>query len=242
MRVIKRNGDHENVSFDKVLNRIRMLSYQLDVDFYNIAQKVCSRIYDGVKTSQLDELSAQICSTSILNNPDYGILASRIIISNHHKNTSPSFSETIYNLYHNNEFDEPSPLISEKLYNLVLKNKDKLNSYIDCKRDYDFDYFGFKTLERSYLLRINDKIVERPQYMFMRVSLGIHGNDFKDALETYDMMSKKYFIHATPTLYNAGTPRPQLSSCYQKSKKKSSFFLYKKKKFLYKYIKNNSLV
>lgn len=215
MRVIKRTGESEEVSFDKVLNRIRNLSDGLDVDIFDIAQKVCSRIYDNVKTSELDELAAHICSSMIIDHPDYGVLASRIIISNHHKNTSPSFSETISILYNNVDVDGlHCPLVSQDLYDSVMKNKEKLNSYIDYSRDYTFDYFGFKTLEKSYLLRVNGSVIERPQHMFMRVSLGIHKTDFKDALQTYDMMSKKYFTHATPTLFNSGTPRPQLSSCF----------------------------
>ena len=215
MRVIKRNGDYEDVLFDKVLNRIKVLSDNLNVDYYDIAQKVCSRIYDGVKTSELDELAANICSSMIVDNPDYGTLAARIIISNHQKNTSPSFSETIYILYNNKDVHGlPNPLISDLLYQVVMKNKEKINSYIDYQRDFTFDYFGFKTLERAYLMKINGKIIERPQHLFMRVALGIHGNDIKDALQTYDLMSKKYFTHATPTLFNAGTPKPQLSSCF----------------------------
>jgi ribonucleotide reductase alpha subunit len=219
MRVIKRNGDSEEVSFDKVLNRIRKLACgiygDLKVDYFDIAQKVCSRIYDNVKTSELDELAAHICSSMIVENIDYDTLASRIIISNHHKNTSPSFSETISVLFNNTDNEGVhSPLISSELYDIVIKNKEKLNSYIDYSRDYSFDYFGFKTLEKNYLMRVSDVVIERPQHMFMRVALGIHKFDFKDALHTYDMMSKKYFIHATPTLFNFGTPRPQGSSCF----------------------------
>lgn len=210
LRVTKRNGELENVSFDKVLNRITNLSDNLNVNYYDIAQKVCSRIYDQVKTSELDELAANLCSSMIINHPDYGVLAARIIISNHHKNTSPSFSETIYHLYHNKDY----PLVTEELYNIVMQNKEKLNNYIKYERDFNLDYFGFKTLERSYLLKINNKIVERPQHLFMRVSLGIHGTDLKDALQTYDYMSQKYFVHATPTLFNSGTLCPQLSSCF----------------------------
>ena len=150
-----------------------------------------------------------------IDNPDYSILASRIIVSNHHKNTSPSFSETIKILYDNKDINGyQSPLISEELYEIVNKNKEKLNNYIDYQRDYLFDYFGFKTLERAYLIKIDKKVIERPQHLWMRVSIGIHGNDIKDVLETYDLMSKKYFTHATPTLFNAGTKRPQLSSCF----------------------------
>ena len=215
MRVIKRNGEMEDVSFDKVLNRLKNLSYELTIDVSEIAQKVCSRIFDGVKTYELDELAAYLCSSMSIEHPDYSILASRIIVSNHHKNTSPSFSETIQTLYNNvDNHNNPIPLVSDELYNIVMKNKEKLNTHIDYQRDYLFDYFGFKTLERAYLLRVDKKIIERPQHMWMRVAIGIHGNDIKDVLQTYDLMSKKYFTHATPTLFNAGTNRPQLSSCF----------------------------
>ena len=193
MKVVKRNGEEEDVSFDKVLNRLQHLSDELDVDVFDITQKVCSRIYNGVKTSELDELAAQLCSSMMIENPDYGDLAARIIISNHHKNTSPSFSETIQIMYDNKDVEgNSSPLVNDKLYEVVMKNKEKLNSYIDHERDYSFDYFGFKTLERAYLTKVNGKIVERPQYMWMRVALGIHDDDFKDALQTYDLMSKKF--------------------------------------------------
>lgn len=215
MRVIKRNNEMEDVSFDKVLNRLKNLSNGLTIDVTEIAQKVCTRIYDGVKTYELDELAAYLCSSMSIEHPDYSILASRIIVSNHHKNTSPSFSETVHILYNNvdNHYNH-TPLVSEELYNIVVNNKEKLNTHIDYQRDYLFDYFGFKTLERAYLLRLNKKIIERPQHMWMRVAIGIHGNDIKEVLQTYDLMSKKYFTHATPTLFNAGTNRPQLSSCF----------------------------
>jgi ribonucleoside-diphosphate reductase alpha chain len=215
MRVIKRNSEMEDVSFDKVLNRLKNLSSGLTIDVSEIAQKVCSRIYDGVKTYELDELAAYLCSSMSIEHPDYSLLASRIIISNHHKNTSPSFSETIQTLYNNlDNHNNQIPLVSEELYNIVNKNKEKLNTCIDYQRDYLFDYFGFKTLERAYLLRVDKKIIERPQHMWMRVAIGIHGNDIKDVIQTYDLLSKKYFTHATPTLFNAGTNRPQLSSCF----------------------------
>lgn len=220
MRVIKRSGAVEDVSFDKVLNRLKNLSSGfgeavLNVDIYDIAQKVCARIYNNVSTTELDELAAHICSSLIIDHPDYGKLASRIIVSNHHKNTSPSFSETIQMLYTNTVTDgERNPLVSDEVYDVVMRNKEKLNTYIDYSRDFEFDYFGFKTLERSYLMKVGSKVVERPQHMFMRVALGIHGGDIKDALQTYDGMSKKLFIHATPTLFNAGTMRPQMSSCF----------------------------
>ena len=211
MRVCKRDNSIEEVSFDKVLQRLKKLNHGLDlkVNVFELAQKVVNSIYDGVKTCELDELAAHLCSSLIVEHPDYGILASRIIVSNHHKNTSPSFSETMALLYNNN----PS-LISKCLMDTVDQYKEKLNSVIDYNKDYDFDYFGFKTLEKGYLMKINKVCVERPQHMFMRVALGIHGKDIKDAIHTYMCMANKLFIHATPTLFNAGTNRPQLSSCF----------------------------
>jgi len=229
MRVIKRNGEYEPVSFDKVLRRIQSICKDLPgVDAHNIAQKVCTRIYDGVKTTELDELAAQMCSTLITEHPDYGTLAARIIISNHHKNTSPSFSETISLLWNATDtHGKQNSLISEELYRVVMANKEKLNNVIDYKRDFLFDYFGFKTLERSYLLKVSGRIVERPQHMWMRVALGIHMDDIKAAVETYDLMSRKMFTHATPTLFNAGTPRSQMSSCYLISMEDSISGIYK---------------
>lgn len=215
MRVIKRNNEWEAVSFDKVLRRIQALSTTLSVDAFEVAKSVCTRIYDGVRTSELDEMAAHMCSSMIAEHPDYGTLASRIIVSNHHKRTSPSFSETITLLFSNkDDRGEPFPLVSKELYDVVMDNKDKLNASLDYSRDYLFDYFGFKTLERGYLMKVNDRVVERPQHMFMRVALGIHGADIREALQTYSLMSLKFFTHATPTLFNAGTPRPQNSSCY----------------------------
>ena len=225
MKVKKRNGEIEEVSFDKVIRRIKNLCDEncgnkekiKTIDASDLAQKVCARIYDNVKTSQLDELAAQICASYVTEHPDYGLLASRIIISNHQKNTSPSFSETINMLY-----NAKTPLVSKEIMEIVESNKEKINSVMDYDRDYMIDFFGFKTLERSYLLSVNDKVVERPQHMFMRVSLGIHGNDIKEAIETYEMMSLKYFIHATPTLFNSGTPRPQMASCFLQAMKEDS--------------------
>lgn len=216
MRVQKRDNTFEPISFDKVLRRIRNLCQNLKgVSADEIAQKVCARIYDGVKTSELDELAAQLCASLVTTHPEYGILASRIIISNHHKNTSPSFSETINMLFNAKDVHGvQNPLISQELFDIVKNHKSKLNTVIDYQRDFLFDYFGFKTLERSYLLKIEGKIVERPQHMWMRVALGIHGSDIKSALETYDLMSQRYFTHATPTLFNSGTPRAQLASCF----------------------------
>ncbi len=215
MFVIKRDGSQEEVSFDKILHRIKNVSDGLEVNFHEITQKVCSRIHNKVHTHELDEFASQLCSSLIIEHPDYGKLASRLVISNHQKRTSPSFSETISILYDNNNFEGVhSPIISEELYEITMKNKEKLNDYIDYERDFLIDYFGFKTLERAYLLKKDDKIIERPQHMWMRVALGIHGWDFKEALETYDLLSQKYFTHATPTLFNAGTPRSQMSSCF----------------------------
>lgn len=207
MRVTKRDGSEEKVSFDKVLRRIDTLSESLSINGTEVAQKVCSLIYDGVKTSELDDLTAQLCSSLIAEHPDYGLLAARITVSNHQKKTSPSFSETIEILSKHN-------LIGDETYEVVQSHKDKFNTYIDYTRDYLFDYFGFKTLEKAYLMKCDGKVVERPQHMIMRVSIGIHGHDIKEVLETYDGISQKYFIHATPTLFNFGTRRPQGSSCF----------------------------
>lgn len=209
MRVLKRNGDYEIVSFDKVTKRITNLCNDLTIDPLIVSQLVNSHIYDGISTSELDELAAEICISKSTIKYDYAILASRIIISNNHKNTSPSFSETIFMLYNN----EPS-YISEECYNVVMENKEKLNNTIDNNRDYDFDYFGYKTLEKSYLLKINNKIVERIQYLFMRVSIGLHGSNIKNVISSYNGMSQKYFTHATPTLYHSGTNFNQLASCF----------------------------
>jgi len=213
--VIKRDGEKQEVSFDKVLKRMKNLSVGLNINPHLIAQKLCSRIYNGVQTSELDILGAEICATMITVHPDYQIIAGRISMSNLEKNTSPSFSETVQILYDNKDKNNVKcSLISEELYQTVQKHKTKLNSVIKHKRDANIGYFGLKTLERSYLLKVEGKLIERPQYLFMRVALGIHGSNIKDAIKTYDAMSEKYFIHATPTLFNAGTKRPQLSSCF----------------------------
>jgi ribonucleoside-diphosphate reductase alpha subunit len=215
MQVFKRNGKNQEVSFDKVKNRIKYLCSGLNIDPIIIAQKVCSRIYDGVKTSELDELAAQICTSMCTENIEYGVLGSRIIISNSHKNTSPSFSEKIYVLYHHKDIHgEHSPLIAKDVYEVVMNNKEKLNDVIDYQRDYNFNYFSYKTLERAYLMKKNGKIIERIQDVFMRVSVGLHKDNIKEAIQSYDMMSNKYFTHATPTLFHSGTPRPQLLSCF----------------------------
>ncbi len=215
--VVKRNGKSEEVSFDKVIRRIRALCDGLshEINPLLVAQKVVSQIYDGVKTTELDELAAQVCISLETTHLDYGKLASRIIISNNHKNTSPSFSETIYILYHNKDVHGTHcPLIAEDVYHIIMTHKSKLNDVIVYERDYLFDYFGFKTLEKAYLMRSGGRVIERIQHLIMRVSVGIHKEDIKSAIQSYQYMSQKYFTHATPTLFNAGTPRMQLSSCF----------------------------
>ncbi len=211
--VTKRDGELEETSFEKIQKRIKTLSTNgrtLNINPTKISQKICGEIYNKIPTNKIDELAAEICASLSTEHPDYTELASRIEISNLHKNTSPSYSETTRILFENGK----APLISKELFDFVEKNKTKLNSYIKYKRDNLIDFFGLKTLQKSYLFKINGKIIERPQHLFMRVSLGIHMDSLKDALKTYDLMSEKYFIHATPTLFNAGTARPQLSSCF----------------------------
>ncbi len=213
--VIKRDGNRERVDLGKVSKRIRILSKGLKVNPDLVAQKITDQIYPDVPTSHLDELGAQICAYLSTKHPDYGTLAARISISNHHKNTSPSFSETIEILHRNKDtLGNDSPLINQELYKIVQHHKNKLNTIIKYERDYNIDYFGFMTLYRSYLLRVNNKPVERPQDMYLRVALGIHRNDFKEAIYTYELMSQGYFTHATPTLFNMGTRNEQASSCF----------------------------
>ena len=221
MRVEKRNGNLEDVSFDKIQYRLRSLcnnecfDKELKIDPTIIAQKVCSEIYDKVKTSILDELSSETSISMYSNNPEYATLAGRIVISNHHKNTSNSFSDVIDELYRNG-------IIKEYIFNIVNDNRELIDSKINHNNDYKIDYFGFKTLEKSYLLRINEKVLERPQYLFMRVALCIHRDNLEKAFETYGHISNKEFIHATPTLFNAGTTREQLASCFLLSMKDDS--------------------
>jgi len=215
--VVKRNNSKEEVSFDKVTRRIKKLCVGLseNINPIMVAQKVCAQIYNNVSTVELDELAAQICISMETIDLDYGVLASRIIISNNHKCTSPSLTETIYNLYNNiDKNGNKCPLIADDVYEIIMKNKEKLNAVINYERDYLFDYFGFKTLEKAYLLRVNGYVVERIQHLFMRVSIGIHKEDLRSAIQSYELMSQKYFTHATPTLYHAGTPRPQFASCF----------------------------
>jgi ribonucleoside-diphosphate reductase alpha subunit len=218
MRVIKRNGEYEIIAFDKILARIRNVGQQAGITAVNytaLAMKVIDQLYDGIPTTKIDELTAEQCATMATQHPDYGTLAGYIIVSNHHKTTPTTFYEAMRKLHEFTDVrGQPSPLISDELWDVVCAHRDELEAMIDVSRDFLIDYFGFKTLERSYLMRADGATVERPQYMWLRVSLGIHWSNMEKVRATYDLMSKKYFTHATPTLFNAGTPRPQLSSCY----------------------------
>jgi ribonucleoside-diphosphate reductase alpha chain len=218
MYVVKRDGHKEPVMFDKITDRIKKLCYGLNglVEPVKVAMRVIEGLYDGVSTSELDNLAAETAASMTIAHPDYAQLAARIAISNLHSNTKKSFSETMNEMYHyvNPRTNLEAPLLSEEVHKVIMENAEFLDSHIIYNRDFNYDYFGFKTLERSYLLRINGKIVERPQHMLMRVSVGIHLEDLKSVIETYDLMSKKFFTHATPTLFNAGTPKPQMSSCF----------------------------
>jgi len=218
MYVVKRDGHREPVMFDKITERIKKLCYGLNelVDPVKVAMRVIEGLYDGVSTSELDNLAAETAASMTIAHPDYAQLAARIAISNLHSNTKKSFSETMKDMYNyvNPRNGQDAPLIADDVYKVIQENAAFLDSHIIYTRDFNYDYFGFKTLERSYLLKINGKIVERPQHMLMRVSVGIHLDDLKSVIETYDLMSKKFFTHATPTLFNAGTPKPQMSSCF----------------------------
>ena len=218
MYVVKRDGRKEQIMFDKITARVRKLCYGLNelVDPLKVTMRVIEGLYDGVTTSELDNLAAEIAATMTTAHPDYARLAARISVSNLHKNTKKTFSEVMHDLYTyvNPRTGKDAPLLADDVYKVVMENKDTLDSTIIYNRDFGYDYFGFKTLERSYLLKLNGQIAERPQHMLMRVSIGIHLNDIESAIETYELMSKKYFTHATPTLFNAGTPKPQMSSCF----------------------------
>lgn len=218
MFVKKRDGRKEPIMFDKITARVRKLCYGLNelVDPVKVAMRVIEGLYDGVTTSELDNLAAEIAATLTTTHPDYAKLAARISVSNLHKNTKKSFSEVMDDLYNyvNPRTAKKAPLLSDEVYKVINENRDLLDSTIIYNRDFGYDYFGFKTLERSYLLKLDGEIAERPQHMLMRVSLGIHLNDLDSAIETYELMSKKFFTHATPTLFNSGTPKPQMSSCF----------------------------
>ncbi|MFM9983820.1 MAG: ribonucleoside-diphosphate reductase subunit alpha [Flavobacteriales bacterium] len=218
MFVVKRDGRKESVKFDKITARIGKLCYGLNpiVDSVKIAMKVIEGVYDGVTTSELDNLAAEIAATNTATHPDYALLASRIAVSNLHKNTKKSFSQVMTDLYYylDPKTGANAGLLADDVYKIVIDNAPLLDSTIIYDRDFNFDYFGFKTLERSYMLKLNGKVAERPQHLFMRVAVGIHKNDFEEAIKTYHMLSEGWFTHATPTLFNAGTPKPQMSSCF----------------------------
>ncbi|XP_075250147.1 ribonucleoside-diphosphate reductase large subunit-like isoform X1 [Convolutriloba macropyga] len=219
MYVLKRDGRKERVMFDKITSRVQHLCYDLNMEFVDpsfITMKVINGIYAGVTTVELDNLAAETAATMAVQHPDYAVLAARIAVSNLHKETKKSFSEVVTDLhtYINPKNNRHSPMISDETFKIIKANEDKLNSAIVYKRDFNYNYFGFKTLERSYLLKINGKAAERPQHMLMRVAVGIHGEDIPAAIETYNLLSEKWFTHASPTLFNAGTTRPQLSSCF----------------------------
>src|SRR3990170_252641 len=241
MYVMKRNGKQEAVHFDKITSRVMKLSYGLTLksdDIIEIAKKVIVGIYNGVPTTELDNLAAETAASFTTKHPDFAVLAARIAVSNLHKNTTKSFSETaslLYNYIDNKTGDE-APLLADDVYEIIQQNADILDASIIYERDYHFDFFGFKTLEKSYLLKVNGKIVERPQHLFMRVALGIHKNDINSAIETYNLMSEKWFIHATPTLFNGGTPKPQMSSCFLLSMKDDSI------EGIYETLKNTALI
>ena len=218
MYVLKRDGRKEPIIFDKITARVRKLCYGLNnlVDPVKVAMRVIEGLYDGVTTSELDNLAAETAATMTTTHPDYALLAARISVSNLHKNTKKSFVDTMTDLYTyvNPRTGKKAPLLADNVYKIIKDNAELLDSTIIYNRDFGYDYFGFKTLERSYLLKLNGEIVERPQHMLMRVSVGIHLDDLDAAIETYHLMSKKYFTHATPTLFNSGTPKPQMSSCF----------------------------
>lgn len=223
MRVTKRDGTLEEIAFDKILNRIKKLGQEVGIslNYSSLAMKVIDQLYDTISTTKIDELAAEQCAALSTNHPDYGTLASRIVISNHQKNTDPYYEMVVNRLYNfKNVHGEVKPLVSKEFFDFVATYITEIEAMINYNRDYLIDYFGFKTLERAYLFKVNGKIVERPQHMWMRVAIGIHGDlsngpkSLELIKETYDLMSQKYFTHATPTLFNAGTPRPQLSSCY----------------------------
>ena len=222
MRVTKRNGQVEDIAFDKILTRIKKLGQEVNIqiNYSSLAMKVIDQLYDKIETTKIDELAAEQCAALSTNHPDYGTLAARIVVSNHQKNTDHIFSNVVKQLYDFKDIHGThKPLLSQTLYTYISQYSVVIDAMIDYNRDYLIDYFGFKTLERAYLFKINNKVIERPQHMWMRVAIGIHGdlnntNSLSLVKETYDLMSQKYFTHATPTLFNAGTPRPQLSSCY----------------------------
>ena len=225
MRVLKRNGKYETIGFDKILKRVKTIGNEagIKLNYTTFVMKVIDQLYDGIPTTMIDELTAEQCASLSVQHPDYAVLASRLIISNHHKNTSSSFFSVMKKLYNYKDVHNiHTPLVSKSYYDNVEKNKEIFDKMIVQDRDNLIDYFGFKTLERAYLMKINGTIVERPQYLWLRTAIGIHGDNIEKVKLSYDLMSQKYFTHATPTLFNAGTPKPQLSSCYLLSLEKDS--------------------
>ena len=217
MRVTKRDGELEDIAFDKILTRVKKLGQEanIQINYSALVMKVIDQLYDKIPTTKIDELTAEQCAVMSTQHPDYAVLAGRVVVSNHQKNTESSFFSVVEKLYwYNDIHGNHSPLLSHEMWLNVNHNIEELEQMIDYNRDYLIDYFGFKTLERAYLFKVNDVVVERPQHMWLRVAIGIHGDNMLAVKETYDLMSQKYFTHATPTLFNAGTPRPQLSSCY----------------------------
>ncbi len=226
MYVLKRDGRKESVRFDKIQARIKKLCYGLHatVDPVKISMRVIEGLYEGVTTSELDSLAAEVAASMTTTHPDYAVLAARIAVSNLHKSTKKSFSETMTDLYEyiDPKTNEKAPLLSDEVYEIIKEHADVLDSSIIYDRDFGYDFFGFKTLERAYLLKLNNEIVERPQHMLMRVSVGIHKRDIESAIKTYNLMSQRWFTHATPTLFNSGTPKPQMSSCFLLTMKEDS--------------------
>jgi len=217
MYVIKRNGSLESISFDKILFRIKRIGEEanIKINFSALVMKIIDQLQNKMETYKIDELMAEQCASQITQHPDFGILASRLIISNYHKKTQTKFSDVMNKLYNYKDIhDKHCPMVNENFINIINNNKEKFDDYIDHDRDNLLDYFGFKTLERAYLFKINGEAIERPQHMWMRVAISIHGTNIEKVKKTYDLMSQKYFTHATPTLYNAGTRRQQMSSCY----------------------------
>ena len=227
MMVIKRNGNAEIISFDKILRRIKKLGQEANIvprtsksgstgiNYTSLAMKVIDQLYNNIHTTKIDELAAEHCAALSSTHPDYGVLAGRIVISNHQKNTCNSFYETTHYIYHSLlDTNTNTSLLNPEYFAIVSENREELDAMIVDDRDYLIDYFGFKTLEKSYLIRVENKSVERPQHMWLRVAVAIHGNNMTKVRETYNLMSKKYFTHATPTLFNAGTCHQQMSSCY----------------------------
>jgi len=219
MQVVNRNGEREDVRFDAILDKLRRLAEGLDpnwVDPANLTKLTIEGLYDGVTTRELDQLAAETAASLVSHHPDYSILAARICVDDLHRSTKDVFTDIITDLreYIDPESKKHAPLISEEVYDIIMENAEVLNNHIDYSRDFNYDYFGFKTLERSYLLRLDGEVAERPQHMLMRVAVGIHHGNIEKALQTYDLMSNGYFTHATPTLFNSGTPMPQMSSCF----------------------------